>query len=71
VKGGPKWKWEIKWEELPPIVKMKKVNKPKKIKMKRAPNERVKEWDSTNESEKVSGPIYVVPCRRNLKNKFK
>lgn len=50
---------------------MKKVNKPKKIKMKRAPHERVKEWDSTNESEKVSGPIYVVSCRRNLKKKFK
>jgi hypothetical protein len=44
------------------------MNKPKKIKVKIAPNERVKEGDSTNESEKVSGnsPIYVVPCRRNL-----
>jgi hypothetical protein len=34
---------------------------------------KVKEGNSTNESEKVSGnsPVYVVPCRRNLKNKFK
>jgi hypothetical protein len=52
---------------------MKKKNKPKKNKMKKAPNERVKEGNFTNESEKVSvnSPIYVVPCRKNLKNKFK